>query len=463
MGVFLAIHRGIAIFIWGVFNHKLWWGLIISMLFIRKKQKYFFLLLIMVAMLTNVVGEQSSCDVPIDEARLAPFMAKYAHFIDYQPDEHIKSVLLDADRCVERYTNENFLDHIVNAEEYRQKEQLAFNNKVLYSLDVPWGDQQLSLALRNSDLGKILFVGLEWGIEWQIYSSILSWWTDFVAASLLQHRSEYIDALQAVQDNLENGNDQALKDSVSHVHDLVYAARCKDTMMHLTRDLLPVVATYLCLGHAFELLKKYYLLDRSHAQNILMLAATSLLGLNKLNTQDPISIFDLIEGNWMMGMPLTILRTGILDQVNGFLQRCGILPAWSSSSMFLFARRVAFWLLFMRWSISSFLQPKLFEYVMNNRHEILTLLRESSDVSGVGVDRTALKKIIKNCYPTMFPQWLAFKAEKYSAWQTIINVVIMTPAAVSLARKIYTMIQQFNDKNAAGEKIPAGVDNDGTL
>jgi len=415
----------------------------------------------MALMVSETVGAQISAAVPAEDVRMAAVMAKYSKFMDYQPDERTQAVLLDANHCVDRYTNDDFLDHLLNAEAYRQKDQLAFNNTILYQFDVPWGDQAFSVALRNSDLGKLLFVGLEWGIEWYLYRHILSWWCDVVVTLLMQHRKEYVEALQTIQSSLKKGDDQALEKAVAQVHNLVFTASSRELLGQLTRDLLPVAATYLCLSHTFEALKKYYLLDRSYAQNILMLAATSLLGIKKLNKGEPISVFELIEGNWISGMPLTILRTGMLEQVNGFLQRCGVLPAWSSGTMYLFTRRVVFWILFMRWSITSFLQPRLFEIIMNDHQEVLKKLQSTSDsqslAANITQDQKELKKTMKDGYASTFPLWLAFKAEKYSSWQTMINLVIMVPAVVCLARKIYMMVQKGNAQNAAGNPI-VGVD-----
>lgn len=411
----------------------------------------------------NSVGEQNDPLVSSENARLTSVMTQYAKFIDYQPDEHMKDILLDAEHCADRYTNDDFLDHLLNAEAYRQKDQLAFNDKILYELNVPLGEQMLPVALRNSDLGKALFIGLEWGIEWQLYSCTLQWWINDVVTTMMQQRKEYITVLQAVHDSFEKGDDQALKKAVDQLHGIVYVTHGKDFVMRLAHDLLPVVATCLCLGHAFELLKKYYLLDRTYAQNILVLAVTSLLGLKKFDVQKPISVIELVEGNWVAGMPLTVLRTSVLEQVNNFLQQCGVMPAWSSGSMFLFARRVAFWLLFMRWSITSFLQPKLFEHIMNNHQNILATLRDMPEgqARGGAASQESLKQTVKLGYASMFPHWLAFKAEKYSAWQTLINIVIMAPAAVWLVRKIYNMVQQFNKQNTEGVALPAGVDQGG--
>jgi hypothetical protein len=85
--------------------------------------------------------------------------------------------------------------------------------------------------------------------------------------------------------------------------------------------------------------------------------------------------------------------------------------------------------LFMHWSIKSFFQPLLCQSLVNNRKKLLE-----------NPNPTEIKTIIFDDHKKLFPRWLTLKSEKYSLWQTTVNVAIMVP---TLTGKIYSLVKKF--------------------
>ncbi len=416
------------------------------MVFNNKIQTFYFLLLglcgaLFVLAAVNAQGEESA------EARVAQVMKKYSTIIDhYSSKETIQKYIDKGDDYAKRYTDEQFLDHLINAEEYRKKDQQAFNDTILYQFNIPLNDQLTPISLCNGDLGKMLFVLLEWGNEWHLYRNMLNFWTDFSTDQMMLQRKEYIDALQAMQDSIDNHDDKALEKATDQIHKLVFDTGTNWILGKMTRELLPSIGINIALDGTFQSLKKHFLLDQLQSENILTVLATSLCNVGKIKhyhdaAQSQPSMFELVEKEWFSNLPLTILKTGVLDQVNGLLQDHGLLPKWTTENTYHFTKRIAFMLLFMRWSIQSFLQPKLFEVVMKKHQLLLEILQSTDD------NKPLLKNMLSQGHKSSFTLWLGLKSEKYTSWQTVLNLVMIVPAIVVLAQKLYTMIQQPGTQN----------------
>jgi hypothetical protein len=398
-------------------------------------------------------------------AQLATVMKKYSSYIDnYQISAQTQKHLDNAEQYIDRYTNDEFLDHLLNAEEYRQKAQLNFNNTSLYQFNIPLGAQTIPVALCNSDIGKIFFVFTDWSLEWCLYRRILRLWITIATDHIRGHSKEYLNALMDVRKDLESGNVQALEKAVIRIHNLMYSLKCKEVVAHMIHNMLPTIGTYLLLSHFLETLKQYFLLDHSSAQNIFMLLVASVFGTKHRDDQRPVALFDLIEGNWMSGIPLTIIKTGILDQINNVLKRVGMLPDWSSGMPYLFIRRVAFLFFFMRWTVTSFLQPKLFEIIIQDYEMLICGLEEpveKNETQQKTLQQDFFAKELQAGYQSTFALWLSCKSEKYSSWQTMTNLIIMVPAVVTLAQKLYTLIHYYNTQASTDIKSSVAADKDG--
>ncbi len=427
-------------------------------MFLRKRKYHHFLLACFVLLYACALGMQSQESPQAShDTLMSNVLKKYSKFLDYQPDESMQKWLMQADQISEKYTDDVYLDHLMNAEAYRQQGQLEFNNRILRQLKIPLGDQSFSIALRNSDIGKMLFVACDWTSEWYLYRRMLDSWAAYVAQYLVQHRKESADNLRVLQGALKDGDELAVNAATKKIFHQVASISSKDVIKYMTQELMPVFVSYLCVTHLFDAIKRHYLLDRSHATSILTLLSSAVLGSTKGAEPEAVSLFDLIEAHWIAGMPLRIIKTGVLDQVNDSLQRFGLLPAWSSSFCYLFSKRIAFMFLFMRWSTQSFLQPLLLEAVINNRQELLEQLELPADKQPTAT----IKHIVSGGYGTVFPLWLGLKAEKYSSWQTMLNAVIMLPAVVKLVRKFYPIVQQFFTKKEAAAQTVAVVNQGG--
>ncbi len=397
-----------------------------------------------------------------DNARVARVMKKYASYIDdYESNEKVQKWIAKGEAYADRYTDEQFLDRLVNAEAYRQKDQLAFNNKILYQFDIPLENRTINVALRNGDIGKMLFVLLDWGNEWLAYRNILNCWTKFAVKQFALKRNEYVGALTAMQESIDKGDDQALEMATDKIHKLVLDMSFGDIMGRMAGELLPSMGLYFLVGQSASALQQYYLLDQTQTQNMLTVMLSELFGIKSIDDQKnsvpkPTEVVDFVQRNVFDAMQLSTSRVGLLEQVNSFLQKHGSLPEWRSDNKYLLARRVAFMALFMRWGIKSFLQPKLFEIIINNHQALLETLKTTTDkqlllasLTHVTNKQDALKTILQDGYSSTFSSWFVSKAEKYLAWQTILNVVLMLPSISDLAQKTYEIIKDFNKKNEA--------------
>lgn len=357
------------------------------------------------------------------EARIAAIIKKSKKYSENQElREKIKQKITKIKTLIAQHKD---------TEKKRVLQQEEFNNRILYQFNITSDNP---LYIRNSDVGKGIFLLLDWGIEWCLYQRLHTYWADFASSFIAQNLDEFKGAITQISP--EETSQQALQEFLARMQK-------KEFFLCIAREHLPTIATHLLLEHLANSLRHYYLLDRTATQNTLQLLIANLVGIKSFdNGKETPSLFDRIEAMFKSEMPFSMLRSGILNQINNALQEesffsIKLMPDWTQNASYNLAKHITFLGLFVPWSMTAFLQPKLIETIILNKESLLNAR-----------DKTDVQKIILETHKNKFPQWLTLKAERYSRWNTIANIAVMSP---TVAKNIYTFVQDFKTNQSNNE------------
>lgn len=368
---------------------------------------------------------------------------KYEHLINkYASPSKLKVYREKAQRYKQKYNDKSFIDHVTNAEKYRQQAQIDFNNQIAYEWKIPNLTPPFFLSIRNGDLAKIGCFGIEWIFEYFFYKQITHFLVNHVLSELQLHSNEVLQTLETISANLEKNNDQDLSEAMQKMH-----ALCIDMHPHSSTDWaqqpLPLmIATNIIFEHIVHALKKYYVLDNENFPKELALLGAQLLGINQRKTfVNHINPFDLFEVNYISTMPSTIIKTSLSHFFVNTARSYGLLPTWYDYSSIVIAKRIAFSVLFMRWSMNNLFKPLWFDHVIHHRKELCDLLKkQESSPQNDQSSEDLLKNFVTEGYAPSFSLWLTAKADKYSTWNGLINIAALTPACIKTATWIYKTI-----------------------
>lgn len=332
----------------------------------------------------------------------------------YQDDASLDDFIQDIENKTARYGSDEFIDYVLNTEQRQIDRQQAFNNTLVFDIELPLSHNgtQLHLGIYYKDIMKAVFTSTSVGLDWYLYQALETNFVNALTTSLIK------------QQNLpsEKSTD-ALRIS--------YATFKQP-------ELAKLIGTHFLVKQLAQALR-----------NGLMGRQDQTFSFFKTNEpeQNPIPIFSLIEEHIIMFMPFNSTQTNLIEIANSFFKRCGLIPSFFQSATFEMAQSLAFQLLFIAWFNNMVLIP-VWENYAQQHHEALNnfIVAYHQLPATAKQERTVIEKSIASCIRTgihfSFRTWFAMHNKKMAEWHFYSSVITSLPGWYTVIKQAYNIYQQ---------------------
>ncbi|QQR48850.1 hypothetical protein IPF37_04795 [bacterium] len=361
--------------------------------------------------------EETQADLAFFQKKNAPLPPTHSSknsVAFYQDDDSLDAFIQDIEHKTARYGGDEFIDYVLNTEQRQIDRQNAFNNTLVYDIELPLSriDRPLHLGIYYKDIIKAVFTSASVGLDWYLYQALETHYVNVLSTSLIKQQS------------LPTAN------SADALH-VSYSTFKRP-------ELAKLIGTHFLVHQLAQALR-----------NSLMGSKDQAFSFFKTNepAQNPIPIFSLIEEHIVMFMPFNSTQTNLIEIANSLFKRCGLIPAFFQSTTFEMTQSLAFQMLFIAWFNNMVLVPVWENYAQQNHETLNNFLSTYHQLPATAKEKRAvIEKNIASCIHTgihfSFRTWFAMHNKKMAEWHFYSSVITSLPGWYTMIKQAYNIYQQ---------------------
>lgn len=354
----------------------------------------------------------------------------------FNDDNQVDLILDSALKVAEKYSSDEYIDHLVNADHYKRIAQQEINEYLFARLPV---SPNFEVGIYAKDFMKSSFLAAEWLLEWTIYK----WCCWYAARTMFDHITIHIDEyLSLIQDNKTDS--ALLSEKIQEFGP--YKGTSQYFQFLTDKNIIFFVVNIMIISQ----------LTRNSKHSLLLVQEPSLAELFKVKqskSNGPISAFTFIERHPIFSLPLDPMRGGVTTVINMMFKSCGLLPNWVDRWYVMLGADISFLLFFLtRMHVTHFAScwkswiTKSFDVL----HALLTTYKKvSSNPRATVQEREEVSRVIKRYiaqgYNISFLQWMSYKVFWHSIWQTSVNCTLALPGWIKLGTGAYHLWKPAKD------------------
>lgn len=354
----------------------------------------------------------------------------------FNDDIQIDLVLDSALKVAEKYSSNEYIDHLVNADHYKRIAQQEINESLFARIPLL---PNFEVGIYAKDFMKSGFLAAEWLLEWTIYK----WCCWYAARTMFDHITIRIDDyLSLIQDNKTDS--ALLSEKIQELGP--YKGTSQYFQFLADKNIIFFVINIVIISQ----------LTRKSKHSLLLVQEPSLAELFKVKqskSDKPISAFTFIERHPILSLPLDPMRGGITTVINMMFKACGLLPNWVDRWHVALGTDASFLLFFLTrmhathfascWKSWTTKSSDILHVLLTTYKKVLSnpkaTIQEREEVSRV------LKRYIVQAHTISFLQWMSYKVFWYGMWQTAVNCTLALPAWIKLGSGAYQLWKTAQD------------------
>jgi hypothetical protein len=345
--------------------------------------------------------------------KIQSIINKHQALIDHvQSDQTINAYLKHSEQLTQKYTSPEFLEPLINPEQYRCKQQLAFNNKCIISFLLPNNIHPGSVGLYYGDVLQLAHIGTSWGIEWGLYKIINSL-IDQSIISLLQH------------------SNSPTKDIETH--------------RFFTKQTVTILLLYAIICVMLK-----------HGTNYFLLNEPLNPGDNK-----PLPLSSLVPSTMAHSLTAHLTPQSWTNIITTLFKRFNLLPAWSENMWIEITKEFIVLVLWFRWFTHTKVQPALVEHINQNEQAFITLQNHIQTIINHQPQTTQDKLELLDAHKALglfvhdnthmpFYSWLMYKTGYMSFGHGIANLIMALPGCYKLCQWLYSLYAAIKQQPSQG-------------
>lgn len=367
--------------------------------------------------------------------------AKYYEQIQ-KTEESLDSSIAKAEKLEQKYASDEFINKFVNAEKIRIEKQEQFNNKILFGVNLPINESGVQVNVYNRDLMLLGVAAGQWGIEFVLFKLLAGILRGAVLDLSLQQPVILSKLLKDLDRAIQEKNEEQIKHNARELEKFVGSSLRKCWPKYLCANVVFSLA-----ANIIHQTQDYYLLNSMFKQNLIDFAFMMFLHKTSSVPIDD-SLTSFLSDKSIAGLPFDLVQTTVLDMLTSFLCQYGLIPDWVTGNKFDLVRRITFTGIFIWWAQRNIYKPIILNYLVSVRKDLILEL-DKINVGDLDVQKQAeqnLKNILNNLPQCSFALWETNMRKNFAQWQTILNLVLLTPAVFKIGRWIYDLNKQANNQ-----------------
>lgn len=317
-----------------------------------------------------------------------------------QTDEFINQQIEQANHFLEKYTDNEFLDAILNADALSEKRQREFNQTLLYDASLELGSLYLPIGIYNADLQNASHLGFSWSLEWWFYTMFTKQLTQVYVQHLLASKADTSYFL------------------------------CNTPL--LNKKIISIVFAYALISVISKQISTQYLLHEKLEQMSLPPASSYFPASTKASLLTQYS-----PQAWE-------------NVVTDFFQKLGWMPVWTEYFSYQLTKEFTTLLTWLCWYERSIARP-LFQARLDKSNDVLKNMIDAldhvtkaqklseQDLATVTDTQRALHRFVLESIHKPFAQWLVTKTTQLTIFRSISSMIIATPAWYQAGKLAYQM------------------------
>lgn len=310
----------------------------------------------------------------------------------YSNDAYLERVALQAEHYANKYTTDEFLDHVIYAEKYRKEAQAQINRGSFLSLPAFDG------LLTNKDIMLGGVISIDWLVEWYFYHFFFKVFIDQVSDGLIKLPAGTIP------------------------NDKIYEQLFTDVSQKLYTKYLAVLMLYSLTVCLSDRVSRHFCLSPDGSESVVQLAQV------------------------LCSLPLPFFQQTLVHKLTYFLQEYNIIGDWIDSKILEISRQLLLITLWVRYISRHELLNHWQDWVKDKKNLVDELFKKETR------DIQAIMFFVQQGTSMSFTDWLVQKQIYCAKCNTIIQGVLLIPAIYTIGSWVYNFINLVrNPENPVGD------------
>jgi len=347
---------------------------------------------------------------------------------------------------IEAQLTPDFFDTIINHEDYRKRDQIADNNKPLFSKN-PLNSffDELKLDLTKGVVKRFGLVALNMAADRMLYNKILGQWIPFLTNQCIQQKDVLITYMYTANNFFFNY--KAHNSIINEVSQLLFTQSPKNIAWQLAQKLRVPLVQNMIIGQVIDEFRDYHMLNHAaHTEEAVSGFAASLMNKKQYPANNTYSLYNHMMNKSLFNFAISSLckeienQTGMLDndEHKNFLT-----PAWITTTLYSRINRIITSCIVFYLSIKNFYQAIATGAFLENGNQLLFLL----ELDDPEVQKKELQLFFTTIYQQHFSFWRMQKGSSFTSTSTLIKALLSMKKLGSYLYNMYKAHRNISNSN----------------